>query len=178
MITGCYDSHPVSHRTQRAARLVILLLAIFWARTGAAWTVDVAKDPLTRQEHCMLHSETQTIPDGYGETPVSLVFNGEALLVVMESHIDTGFADLELLVDEQASIKTTKVAKQIIVIFDNDLAALIDQFKKGHETTVYLRFWPTWPATQRFPAKFSLKGFTKAYNDFEQSCRQGRQADQ
>ncbi len=154
-------------------KLAILTLVVLGPATSFAWTAAVAKDPVTQQERCLLRSESQTLQDGYGETPVSLVINDEALLVITESQIDPGFGDLELLVDDKAPLKTTKVNKDKILVFDSDRAMLIDQFKAGAWATVYLRFWPTWPATQRFPARFTLKGFSKAYSDFER-CHQSR----
>jgi len=170
-VASCYCPRFTLRLGKCSTSLAILTLAVLGTATGFAWTVDVAKDPLTRQERCLLRSEIQTIQDGYGETPVSLVVNDEALLVVTESQIDPGFGDLELIVDDKAPLKTTKVAQDKVLVFDNDRAMLIDQFKGGAWATVYLRFWPTWPATQRFPARFTLKGFSKAYSDFEH-CRQ------
>ena len=150
----------------------VLLSAVCAAGTSHAWTAEPAKDPLTSQERCLLRSETQKIQDGYGETPVTLVFNGEVLSVVTASEIDPNFSDLELVIDNNMPAKTSRVARKKIVVFDNEIPALIEQFKAGYWATVYLRFWPTWPATQLIPVKFDLRGFTKAYSDFER-CRQG-----
>jgi hypothetical protein len=160
----------------RSLRFAILVLATLGSETGAAWTVNIAQDPLTRQEQCMVRSESQTIQDGYGETPVALMFDGQALLVVTESHIDTSFADLALVVDGKAPFHTTKLARQTVIVFDNDIATLIEQLKKGSWVTAYLRFWPTWPPTQRIAARFTLKGFTKAYSEFERCHEQSRAA--
>lgn len=174
MNRNCYKIRSSSqHLLRRGTQLSVLALAACAIDPGYAWTAESTQDPLTRQEHCLLRSDTQNLQDGYGETPVTLVFNGEALLVVTTSDIDPGFSDLEIMVDDKVSFKTVKVAKKTIVQFDSDLPSLVEQFKAGSWATVYLRFWPTWPATQRFPAKFTLKGFTKAYSDFER-CRQGR----
>lgn len=150
---------------------LLLLSAVCAAGTSYAWTVELAKDPLTSQEHCLLRSETQKVKDGCGETPVTLVFNGEVLSVVTGSEIDPSFSDLGLLIDNNLPAKTSKVARKNIAVFENEIPALIEQFKAGYWATVYLRFWPTWPATQLIPVKFDLRGFTKAYRNFE-SCRQ------
>ena len=174
MNRSCYKFRSTRQRLlRRGIQLSILALAACAVDPGYAWTAESTQDPLTRQEHCLLRSDTQNLQDGYGETPVTLVFNGEALLAVTTSDIDPGFSDLEIVIDDKVSFKTAKVVKKTIVQFDSDLPSLVEQFKAGSWTTVYLRFWPTWPATQRFPAKFTLKGFTKAYSDFER-CRQGR----
>jgi hypothetical protein len=173
MNRSCYKSCLTSQRLRRGTQLSVLALAVRAVNASYAWTAESAQDPLTRQERCLLRSDTQNLQDGYGETPVTLVFNGEALLVVTTSEIDPGFSDLEIVIDDKVSFKTVKVTKKTIVLFDSELPSLVEQFKAGSWTTVYLRFWPTWPATQRFPAKFTLKGFTRAYSDFER-CRQGR----
>lgn len=170
-VASCYRPRFTGRLGRCSIRLIILTLAVFGTATGFAWTTDVAKDPLTRQERCLLHSEVQTIQDGYGETPVSLVINNEAILVVTESQIDPGFGDLELIVDDRIPLKISKLANDKILVLADDRSTLIDQFKAGALVTVYLRFWPTWPVTQRFPVRISLKGFSKAYGDFEH-CRQ------
>jgi hypothetical protein len=133
------------------------------------WTVVTLKDPLTQKERCLLKSAVITISDGYDTTPVTLLIHDDALSVVTESIIDASFKDLALVVDDNEAIKTQKVIDEKIVVFDQGVATIIEQFKKGYDATVYLRFWPTWPATQSFPAHFSLRGFTKAYKSLA-SC--------
>ena len=173
MNRSCYKSYSTSQRLRRGTQLSVLALTVCVASVSHAWTAEFAKDPLTGQERCLLRSDTQNIQDGYGETPATLVLNGEALLVVTTSEIDPGFSDLEMAIDDKATFTTAKVAKKTIVLFDNELPLLVEQFKAGSWATTYLRFWPTWPATQRIPVRFTLKGFTRAYGDFEH-CSQGR----
>jgi len=50
--------------------------------------------------------------------------------------------------------------------FDTGMPALIEQFRKGNRVRIYMRFWPTYPATQRVEIAFSLAGFTRAWNDY------------
>ncbi len=59
----------------------------------------------------------------------------------------------------------------MILVFDQNLPELIRQLREGRQATVYLRFWPTWPATQLFPVNFSLIGFSKALDALNQGCR-------
>ena len=47
-----------------------------------------------------------------------------------------------------------------------DSNTIIGQFMRGGSVKLYLRFWPTYPATQRYEASFSLIGFTRAHNDY------------
>jgi hypothetical protein len=134
------------------------------------WAVATVKNPLTQQDQCLLQSNTITISDGYGDTKVTLLINDQGLAAVTTSKIDASFQDLTLVVDDNAAIKSDRVIKDETVAFDREAATIVEQFKKGKEATVYLRFWPTWPATQSFPARFSLRGFTKAHETLS-NCR-------
>ncbi|MEI2619582.1 MAG: hypothetical protein V9G09_02445 [Candidatus Nanopelagicales bacterium] len=139
---------------------------------AASWTAAIQPDPLTRQPRCLLGSESVTTSAGYDDTtPVSLVFNGSSLLVVTQSDLDPSFADLQLVVDKNPPVRSEKTAHKTILIFDQDLPDLIRQLREGRQATVYLRFWPTWPATQSFPINFSLVGFSKSHDIFSQNCQ-------
>jgi len=129
------------------------------------WIVATVTNPVTQQEQCLLKSAVITISDGYDTTPVTLLINDDGLIVVTESIIDDSFKDLALVVDENEAIKTQRVVDEKIVVFEQNVDAIIEQFIKGYDATVYLRFWPTFPATQSFPAQFSLRGFTKAHKN-------------
>jgi hypothetical protein len=142
------------------------------AAAEAAWTPVMQPDPITRQTRCLLVSESAMTSDGYDSTPVRLMFDGDRLLVVTESEIDTSFADLQLVVNDQPPIRGDQLArKKMILIFDRNIPELIQQFRAGREATVHLRFWPTWPATERFAIPFSLIGFSRAHDGFNQGCR-------
>jgi hypothetical protein len=167
-VTPSFHNHPLIYRSC----LVGLLWLALHPVSGLAWSAAVTADPLTLQERCLLRSDPQTSADGYGQTPVVIVLNGEALLVVTESQIDTSFGDIELAVDNKTALgKTRRVAKGKIAIFDQEVATIVNRFKTARSVTVWLRFWPTWPATQRFASRFTLKDFGKAYSEFER-CRQ------
>ena len=58
----------------------------------------------------------------------------------------------------------------MILVFDQDIPSLIRKLRAGKQATVYLRFWPTWPATQPFAVAFSLAGFSKAHDSLIQGC--------
>jgi hypothetical protein len=139
----------------------------------AAWTTAIKPDPVTRQSRCLLTSEPQTTSDGYESTPVSLVFNGSSLLVVTESELDPSFNDLQLRVDDKPSIHSEKIVHKNTLVFDQDGPKLPQLLLSGKSLTVYLRFWPTWPATQTFPVRFSLGGFGKAHDGLNQNCHSG-----
>jgi len=61
--------------------------------------------------------------------------------------------------------------KKMSLVFDQDIPGLIKKLRAGKQATVYLRFWPTWPATQSFPVTFSLAGFSKAHDSLTQGCQ-------
>lgn len=138
----------------------------------AAWTAASRPDPLTRQPSCLVGSDPQSTPDGYGTTPVSLVFDGAKLLVVTESELDTSFADLQLVVDRNPPIRSVQLARdKMVLVFDRDLPDLIRLLRTGRQVVVYLRFWPTWPETESFAIPFSLVGFSKAQDAMDHHCQ-------
>ena len=137
----------------------------------AAWTVALKPDPLTRQPRCLISGEPQSTRDGYDVTPVSLVFNGASLLVITESELDPSFADLQLVVDKNPPIRAARIARNMILVFDQDLPELVRQLRTGRQLIVYLRFWPTWPVTESFAVPFSLLGFSKAHDALNHNCQ-------
>jgi hypothetical protein len=138
----------------------------------AAWTAAIQPDPVTRQPRCLLTSETQTTPTGHDDsTPVFLVFNGSSLLVVTQSDLDPSFADLQLVVDDKPPVRSDKIIRKTDLAFDQNTQEVAQLLRAGRQATVYLRFWPTWPVTQTFPVRFSLSGFSKAYDSLNQNCQ-------
>ncbi len=164
---------PISGRTRRW--LVALgvgggLLVAGLAQ--AAWTAAMKPDPLTHQPSCLVSSDPQLTPDGYDATPVSLVFNGASLLVVTESELDSSFADLQLVIDKSPPIRSAQISRnKMILAFDQSLPDLVRQLRTGRQAVVYLRFWPTWPATESFAVPFSLAGFAKAHDAMSHHCQ-------
>ena len=133
----------------------------------ADWEVRQEPDPLSGKSVCLLSSETLATEDGYGEARVRLVLNQQALLAVADSHIDPSFADLTLVVDDNPPLPFDRLAGDDILVFERDREVIIERFRAGYNATLQLRFWPTWPATQRFPVTFSLIGFTRAHEQFQ-----------
>lgn len=151
---------------------VLCGLALAPVLADAAWMAVIRPDPITRQSRCLLISETQTTPDGYHSTPVFLALDGASLRVITESELDASFTDLQLVVDKEPPVRSTVITHhKMVLVFDQALPKLIEQFRAGKQVTIYLRFWPTWPVTQSFPVSFSLAGFSKAYDRFTQGCQ-------
>ncbi len=132
----------------------------------ANWMVRRGIDKITQQERCLLESKKETIHDGHDDVPIYLVLTGDALLVVTESNVDLSYPGIGLKVDKHEPIQIERSFKATMVVFDSDIAMIIERFMKGHWATVSLGFWPTWPQTETFSTKFTLIGFTRAYEDF------------
>lgn len=164
---------PIGGRTRRWLAVLGMSGGLLVAGLAqAAWTVALKPDPLTRQPRCLVSSDPQPTPDGYDTTPVSLVFNGASLLVVTESELDPSFSDLQLVIDKNPPIRSIQIARnKMIVAFDQDLPDLVRQLRTGRQVVVYLRFWPSWPATESFAVPFSLAGFAKALDAMNHHCQ-------
>lgn len=115
---------------------------------------------------CVLETDEITRHDGYQDTSVRLNINQQRLLVMTGSNVDTGFDDTALQVDGHAMITAVSADDEQNLRFDTGMPALIEQFRKGNRVRIYMRFWPTYPATQRVEIAFSLAGFTRAWNDY------------
>lgn len=138
----------------------------------AGWTAAIQPDPISRQARCLLRSDPVLTPAGHDDTtPVTLVFNGSSLVAITQSDLDGSFADLQLTVDKNPPIRSANIVRDMLLVFDQNLPDLVRQLQEGHQATVYLRFWPTWPVTQTFPVTFSLAGFRKAHDAMNQSCQ-------
>ena len=144
--------------------LLFVVLCVSPLAALAEWSVV---DMAMGVQGCALQTEEISLFDGYQDTRLRLsVANGE-LRVKTESNIDVSFNDVGLAVDGKEFIAADAVADEKHVLFQSSTDAIIEQFIRGRSVTVYLRFWPSYPATQRYQARFSLIGFTRAYNDYK-----------
>jgi hypothetical protein len=153
----------------RGARLLAALV-IAPSAVHAGWTV--AESP-PGKAGCVLESEEISLFDGYADTRLRISVADGVLRVRTESNIDFSFDDVGLEVDGKGFIPADAVVDEKDVLFSSAMDTLIDQFIHGRRATLYLRFWPTYPATQRYTARISLIGFTRGYSDF-QACRNGQ----
>jgi hypothetical protein len=150
--------------TVMCAALMFAALGIVPHVTRAEWSVGDAAPGMTG---CSLETQEISLFDGYSDTRARLSVADGALRVKTESNIDSGFNDVGLAVDGNTFIPADAVVDEKDALFSTGIDAVIDQFIRGNSVTVYLRFWPTYPATQRYEARFSLAGFTRAYNDYK-----------
>jgi len=131
------------------------------------WTVV---DGVPGKTECVLETDEISLFDGYADTRLRLSVADGVLRARTESNIDFSFEDVGLAVDGRDFIPADAVVDEKDVLFSSGMETVIDQFIHGRAVTVYLRFWPTYPATQRQEARISLIGFTRAYNDYK-ACR-------
>jgi hypothetical protein len=75
-----------------------------------------------------------------------------------------------LVVDDKPAIHSDKIDHKNKLVFDANAQELAQLLRAGRTATVNLRFWPKWPATQAFPVRFSLLGFSKAHDALGQNC--------
>ena len=132
---------------------------------SADWTPKFILDPVKNETRCMLESEKKVINDGYQDTEIVLRIDDQVLLVATKSNIDTSKGDVGLKVDKHEFIKMDRLKLEQTVVFDKQIAEIVEQFKKGLRVTLTLRFWPTYPSTGAKTVTFSLIGFTKAHSE-------------
>ena len=132
---------------------------------SADWTPKFILDPVKDETRCMLESEKKVINDGYQDTEIVLRIDDQVLLVATKSNIDTSKGDVGLKVDKHEFIKMDRLKLEQTVVFDKQIAEIVEQFKKGLRVTLTLRFWPTYPSTGAKTVTFSLIGFTKAHSE-------------
>ena len=147
-------------------RTALMLAALCTAPhdARAEWTAGDAAPGLTG---CVLETDEVSLFDGYQDTRLRLSIADGAMRVKTESNIDFSFSDVGLAVDGKDFVPADAVVDEKHVLFSSNTEAVLEQFIRGHTVTVYLRFWPSYPATQRFEARFSLVGFTRAYNNYK-----------
>lgn len=149
---------------------LILCLAGMAAQAGVAnWVRQLRTDTQSGGADCVLVSATQTVHDGYQDTPVHLELGEEALLVISDSNFDTTNTPLGLSVDAGDFITADELVSETRLAFTGNLDLIVDQFMKGNTAELRLRFWPTWPDTGDKTVSFSLLGFTRAYQS-RQPC--------
>lgn len=147
----------------------LIFIALFVASLAAhaEWS---AGNTDSGMDGCALETREISLFDGYQDTRLRLSVAEEGLQVKTESNIDLSFSDVGLAVDGKEFIPADAVVDEKHVLFSSSTEAVFEQFIRGSSVTVYLRFWPSYPVTQRYEARFSLMGFTRAYNNYK-ACR-------
>ena len=151
-----------------AGRLVgILMLCMIPMTINADWKIW---NPPGISKGCVLETEDARMSDGYSKTKIKLRLMTDGLLIKTNSNVDLSFKDVGLRVDQHDFIAADDIVDEKNLIFRTELDTIIVQFIKGLRVTLYMRYWPTYPATDNYQINFSLLGFTKAYQEY-QSCK-------
>lgn len=137
------------------------------------WQVVLDTEPGGNTARCLLESVTLTVEDGQTQTPVKLVYNGRELYAVTRSNIDLSYPNVGLTVDSKGLHKIGHLLKEKVAVFTEDVASIHQQFIDGARAKLALGFWPTWPKTQTRMMTFSLIGYKKAFQQYEQCLKTG-----
>jgi hypothetical protein len=179
--------HPHFGRRARriprnAARLASLALVLFGGNTlvsaetpqeaakpppaeeTANWAAKRIYDAFHNESRCVIETPPINLDDGRSETKVFLRVDRSSLAIVTESNVDIAHPDVGIKVDSKPPIKPDRVFLDQNLLFEKQSAQIIEQFKAGLTVEAHLRFWPTWPSTGLKTVRFSLIGFTHAFD--------------
>lgn len=149
------------------APVLFLALCVLPLAAQAEWSV---RESVPGVAGCVLETEEISVFDGYQDTRLKLRLANGVLQVRTDSNVDPGFDDVGLAVDGNGFVPADAVVDEKNIRFGSFDDAILGQFIRGRAVRLYLRFWPTYPATGRHEASFSLIGFTRAYNHYK-TCR-------
>lgn len=147
----------------------IALLSCTWivyAADAPNWKVTQGVDKLSQQSMCLMESARQSVDDGRTTTPMRIVYDGKAFVVLTHSKIDLTYPQVGLHIDKKPMHAIDRVYKETNAVFANETDKIRKQFIKGRVASVALGFWPTWPKSHTVVTRFSLVGFHAAYRDY------------
>jgi len=147
--------------------VLFAVLCVLSLGARAEWSV---RESIPGVAGCVLETEEISLFDGYQDTRLKLRLGNGVLQVRTDSNIDLGFDDVGLAVDGKDFVPADVVVDEKHIQFNTVDEAFLEQFIRGRAVRLYLRFWPTYPATGRYEASFSLIGFTRAYHQYK-TCR-------
>jgi hypothetical protein len=130
------------------------------------WRAVIGYDPLQQMTACLLESKSLTVFDGQTDTPLQLIYNGRVFRVTSQSHVDLSYPGVGLRVDGQELFAVDTVENRTDLIFSSRADAVKEQFIAGRQAQIAVGFWPTWPRGDTVIARFSLIGFSRAYDAF------------
>lgn len=153
--------------------LILLTPASVNASPANNWKVVLSDDLLSNKRACLIQSVKLNINDGQSNTPVRFIYNGQSFIVSTRSNIDLSYPGVGLIIDKKPAIKIDHTFKQTNIVFETEADLIRKWFIEGRTARLTLGFWPTWPKTKTITTKFSLLGFTRAYDAFQQCQRTG-----
>lgn len=149
-----------------------LCVFLFLACLGPAmasdgnWRAVIGYDPLQHMTVCLMESKSLTVFDGQTDTPLRLIYNGRVFRMTSQSHVDLSYPGVGLRVDGQKPFAVDTVENRTDLIFSSRADAVKEQFIAGRQAQIAVGFWPTWPRGDTVIARFSLIGFSRAYDAF------------
>ena len=126
------------------------------------WTLDSGPDPVSKRDRCFLRSTTQRIDDGQGGSDISLIVTPDSLRFATRSNIDLTYKDTGLQVDSKPVFPLQGLFGETDALFDKRVNEIKQQMLGGSDVTITLGFWPTWPVTQTYSARFAISGYATA----------------
>lgn len=125
------------------------------------WTLD------RNESRCVLHSAVQKMEDGQGGTNVQLQLSPTELTFTTQSDIDLSYTGTGIRIDGGTPFALENVERRTNLAFSRQRSALLGAMKTGQSLELNLGFWPTWPVTQTYSARFPLQHFAYAYAAWE-----------
>lgn len=125
------------------------------------WTLD------RNESRCVLHSTVQKMEDGQGGTNVQLQLSPTELTFTTQSDIDLSYTGTGIRIDGGTPFALENVERRTNLAFSRQRSALLGAMKTGQSLELSLGFWPTWPVTQTYSARFPLQHFASAYAAWE-----------
>ena len=130
---------------------------------AAGCTASRFFDAFHNESRCVLETPKVPFNDGRQDTTVFLRVDGKSLYVMTDSNVDIAKPDVGIRVDERKLIKPDSVFLDQHLLYESQIAQILEQFKAGMVVEVQLHFWPTWPSKGMKKVSFSLIGFTRNF---------------
>jgi hypothetical protein len=131
-------------------------------KVNSNWTLDSGRDPVSKRDRCFLRSTTGRIDDGQGGSNISLIITADTLRFATRSNIDLAYKDTGLQVDSSPAFPLQGLFGETDALFDKRVNEIKQQMLGGSDVTITLGFWPTWPITRTYSARFEISGYATA----------------
>jgi hypothetical protein len=150
---------------RRLSACPLLLGAALAVSAAGGASAEAPNWEVVREAGCELRSAPQQVNDGYQTVQARILVDAGKVVVESPSDLDTGFSDIGLELPGHDFIRMDRVDGKKRAVFESRYGELVKGFKAGREVEARLRFWPEFPVTGVHGARFSLMGFTKAYDE-------------
>lgn len=149
---------------RRLPAWLLLGAALVAGAVGRA-SADAPNWEVAHDSGCALRSAPRAVNDGYQTVQARILVDAGKVVVESPSDLDAGFSDIGLALPGHDFIRMDRVDGKKRAVFESRYGDLVKGFKAGREVEARLRFWPEFPVTGVHGARFSLMGFSKAYDE-------------